>query len=36
MISAIISVLALYLGLLNSFLARFAGTCTQGDADRLH
>lgn len=36
MISAIITVLALYLGLLNSFLARFAGTCTQGDADRLY
>lgn len=35
MILAIASVLAFYLGLLNTFLARFAGTCTQGDADRL-
>lgn len=32
---AVISVLALYLGALNSVLARFVGTCTQGDADRL-
>lgn len=32
---AIISTSSLYLGALNSVLARFVGTCTQGDADRL-
>jgi hypothetical protein len=35
MIWATISAFALYVGVLNTFLARFAGTCTQGDADRL-
>lgn len=35
MILAIGSVLTLYLGLLNTFLARYAGTCTQDDAARL-
>lgn len=32
---ATISALAFYVGVLNTILARFAGTCTQGDADRL-
>jgi hypothetical protein len=32
---AVIAIVAFYLGLLNTILARFAGTCTQGDADRL-
>ncbi len=32
---AVVSVLGLYLGALNSVLSRFVGTCTQGDADRL-
>lgn len=31
----IVSFLAFYLGGANSIFARFAGTCTQGDADRL-
>lgn len=35
MASAITACLALYVGLLNTLLARHAGTCTQGDADRL-
>jgi len=35
MIWAITSVLAFYLGALNTLLARVAGTCTQGEADRL-
>lgn len=35
MIWAKISAFALYVGVLNTILARFAGTCTQGDADRL-
>lgn len=32
---ALLSVSAFYLGGANAILARFAGTCTQGDADRL-
>ncbi len=35
MIWAIVSVLTFYLGALNTLLARVAGTCTQGEADRL-
>ena len=35
MIWASVSVVALYMGLLNSLLARYAGTCTQGNASHL-
>lgn len=35
MIWASVSVAALYIGLLNSLFARYAGTCTQGDASHL-
>lgn len=31
-----LSLIAFYAGAGNTALARFAGTCTQGDADRLH
>lgn len=31
----VVSIAAFYLGSVNSIFARFAGTCTQGDADRL-
>ncbi|MEO1249750.1 MAG: hypothetical protein AAFW76_07915, partial [Pseudomonadota bacterium] len=32
---SLLSIGAFYLGALNTVLARVAGTCTQGDADRL-
>lgn len=35
MVWTVLSTALIYIGTLNTILARFAGTCTQGDADRL-